>query len=44
MGVLMLSTDLAASSWLKLESNLAVGSDRESESVAVGRFGVRLNF
>ena len=30
LGVLMLSTDLAASSWLKLESNLAVGSDRES--------------
>jgi hypothetical protein len=44
LGVLMLSTDLAASSWLKLESNLAVGSDRESDSVAVGRVGIRLNF
>jgi hypothetical protein len=44
LGVLMLSTDLAASPWLKLESNLAVGSDRTSESVAVGRVGIRLNF
>ena len=44
LGVLMLSTDLAASSWLKLESNLAVGSDRASDSVAVGRVGIRLNF
>jgi hypothetical protein len=44
LGVLMLSTDLAASPWLKLESNLAVGSDRTSDSVAVGRVGIRLNF
>jgi hypothetical protein len=48
--VLMLSTDLAAWSWLTLESNLAVGSagsasDRDdTESVAVGRVGLRLNF
>ena len=46
--VLMLSTDLAAWSWLTLESDLAVGSrvdpDRHDESVAVGRFGLRLNF
>ena len=46
--VLMLSTDLAAWSWLTLESDLAVGStpsaDRQDESVAVGRFGLRLNF
>lgn len=46
--VLMLSTDLAAWSWLTLESDLAVGSrvdpDRHNESVAVGRFGLRLNF
>ncbi len=47
--VLMLSTDLAASSWLTLESDVAVGSrpdaaGREQESVAVGRFGLRLNF
>lgn len=46
--VLMLSTDLAASPWLTLESDLAVGSrpdvGREGESVAVGRLGLRLNF
>lgn len=48
--VLMLSTDLAASSWLTLESDLALGSrpdvrrEREDESVAVGRLGLRLNF
>ena len=48
--VLMLSTDLAASSWLTLESDLAVGSrpdpvgNDEDHSVAVGRFGLRLNF
>jgi hypothetical protein len=46
--VLMLSTDLAAWSWLTLESDIALGSasgaDREDESVAVGRFGLRLNF
>jgi hypothetical protein len=46
--VLMLSTDLAAWSWLTLESDLALGSapdsEREDHSVAVGRFGLRLNF
>lgn len=51
--VLMLSTDLAAWSWLTLESDLAVGSRqgavdgeraRSRESVAAGRFGLRLNF
>jgi hypothetical protein len=50
--VLMLSTDLAAWSWLTLESNLAVGSapsaegdrERNRDSVATGRLGLRLNF
>ena len=51
--VLMLSTDLAAWSWLTLESDLAVGlapgavdgqRDRNREPVAAGRFGLRLNF
>jgi hypothetical protein len=50
--VLMLNTDLAAWSWLTLESNLAVGSppaiegdrDRNRDPVAAGRFGLRLNF
>lgn len=43
--VLMLNTELEARSWLTIESNVAVGSVREQEeSVAVGRFGVRLNF
>lgn len=46
--VLMLSTDLSAWSWLTFESDLALGdssaADREAESVAVGRLGVRLNF
>ena len=51
--VLMFSTDLAAWSWLTLESNLALGSrsapvdgarDRNRDSVASGRFGLRLNF
>jgi hypothetical protein len=51
--VLMLSTDIAAWSWLTLESNLAVGSRTEAvdgqrdgnrEPVAAGRFGLRLNF
>lgn len=45
LDVLMLSTDLAAWSWLTLESDLAVGADRErEESVTVGRVGIRLNF
>ena len=51
--VLMLSTDLAAWSWLTLESDLALGArgagvdgerDRDREPVAAGRFGLRLNF
>jgi len=50
--VLMLSTDLAAWSWLTLESDFALGSNpaadrdrgQEREPVAVGRFGLRLNF
>ena len=51
--VLMLSTDLAAWSWLTLESDLALGArsssvdgerDRNREPVAAGRFGLRLNF
>ena len=51
--VLMLSTDLAAWSWLTLESDLALGSrsgtvdgerERNREPVAAGRFGLRLNF
>ena len=50
--VLMLSTDLAAWSWLTLESDLAVGSRSrrrtgsgpQREPVAAGRFGLRLNF
>ena len=51
--VLMLRTDLAAWSWLTLESDLAVGAvpstadrdrDRAREPVASGRFGIRLNF
>jgi hypothetical protein len=51
--VLMLSTDLAAWSWLTLESDLAVGSrsanmdgarERNRDAVAAGRFGLRLNF
>jgi hypothetical protein len=51
--VLMLSTELAAWSWLTLESDLALGSrsqtvdgqrDGNREPVAAGRFGLRLNF
>ena len=50
--VLMLSTDLAAWSWLTLESDFALGSNpdadrdrgQDREPVAVGRFGLRLNF
>ena len=51
--VLMLRTDLAAWSWLTLESDLALGSrsanvdgshDRNRDAVAAGRFGLRLNF
>ena len=46
--VLMLRTDLAAWSWLTLESDLALGSgataERQETSVAAGRVGLRLNF
>jgi hypothetical protein len=46
LDVLMLSTDLAAWSWLTVESDVAVGAsqDRQTEQLAVGRLGVRLNF
>lgn len=46
MDVLTFSTDLAAWSWLTLESDLAVGAseDRADESLAAGRLGIRLNF
>jgi hypothetical protein len=44
LDVLMLRTDMAAWSWLKLESDVALGSDGQEESVAIGRLGVRLNF
>lgn len=46
MDVLTFSTDLAAWSWLTLESDLAVGAseDRAEESLAAGRLGIRLNF
>lgn len=45
LDVLLLSTDLAAASWLTLESDVALGSSPDEEqSVAVGRLGVRLNF
>ena len=44
LDVLMLSTDLAAWSWLTVESNLALGSAGDKDEVAVGRLGVRLNF
>jgi hypothetical protein len=46
LDVLMLSTDLAAWSWLTLESDVALGSgeSRTDEAMAVGRLGVRLNF
>ena len=47
--VMMLSTDLAAWSWLTLESDLALGSagatsERQENAVAAGRVGLRLNF
>lgn len=46
LDVLMLSTDLAAASWLTLETDLAMGDsdDRTGDTLAVGRFGIRLNF
>jgi hypothetical protein len=44
--VLMLSTDIAAWSWLTLESDLALGAGerRTDETEAVGRLGIRLSF
>jgi hypothetical protein len=44
--VLMLSTDIAAWSWLTLESDLALGAGerRTDETQAVGRLGIRLSF
>lgn len=46
LDVLMLSTDLAAWSWLTLETDLAMGTPEDSsrEPLAAGRFGIRLNF
>jgi hypothetical protein len=46
LDVLMLSTDIAAWSWLTLESDVALGASerRADETRAVGRLGVRLNF
>ena len=40
----LFSTDLAASSWLSLEGDLAVRSRPETEPATVGRLGLRLNF
>jgi hypothetical protein len=42
--VLMLSTDLAAWSWLTLEGDVAVSDTLASEPLTVGRIGLRLNF
>ncbi len=42
--VLMLSTDLAAWSWLTLQGDVAVTETLENEPLTVGRIGVRLNF
>lgn len=42
--VLMLSTDLAAWSWLTLQGDVAVSDTIASEPLTVGRIGLRLNF
>ena len=42
--VLMLSTDLAAWSWLTLQGDVAVSETLANEPLTVGRIGVRLNF
>jgi hypothetical protein len=42
--VLMLSTDLAAWSWLTLQGDVAVSETLTNEPLTVGRIGVRLNF
>jgi len=42
--LLMLSTDLAAWSWLTLEGDVAVSDTLVDDPLTVGRIGVRLNF
>jgi hypothetical protein len=42
--LLMLSTDLAAWSWLTLQGDVAVSETLADEPLTVGRIGVRLNF
>ncbi len=42
--LLMLSTDLAAWSWLTLQGDVAVSETLTEEPLTVGRIGVRLNF
>lgn len=42
--LLMLSTDLAAWSWLTLQGDVAVSETLANEPLTVGRIGVRLNF
>lgn len=42
--VLMLSTDLAALSWLTLQGDVAVSETPGNEPLTVGRIGVRLDF
>lgn len=42
--LLMLSTDLAAWSWLTLEGDVAVSDSLATDPLTVGRIGVRLNF
>lgn len=42
--LLMLSTDLAAWSWLTLEGDVAVSDTLVEDPLTVGRIGVRLNF
>ena len=42
--LLMLSTDLAAWSWLTLQGDVAVSDSLTDEPLTVGRIGVRLNF
>lgn len=46
LDVMMLSTDLAARSWLRLQGDVALGSDPDgqTDSVAAGRLGIHLSF
>ncbi|MFO1036146.1 MAG: hypothetical protein U1E45_04805 [Geminicoccaceae bacterium] len=44
MDVMLLSTDLAAWSWLTLQSDVLVGKDGRTEPMAAGRVGFRLKF